>query len=101
MLETGESKLKMDNGALKHICLWIVLLFLFFLLLYGVHQFFFSRMESRATNKISLIEPAMKNRTVKKDNETAINKISHYAEKEYYKSAKKEKSTLNNKIKTQ
>jgi len=91
MLETGESKPKMDNGALKHICLWIVLLFLFFLLLYGVHQFFFSRMESRATNKISLIEPAMKNRTVKKDNETAINKISHYAEKEYLINLQKKK----------
>ena len=95
MLETGESKLKMDNGALKHICLWIVLLFLFFLLLYGVHQFFFSRMESRATNKISLIEPAMKNRTVKKDNETAINKISHYAEKEYLINLQKRKKYIN------
>ncbi len=82
----------MDNGALKHICLWIVLLFLFILLLYGVHQFFSVRMRSRAINKISLIEPAMKNKTVKKDNETAINKISHYAEKEYLINLQKRKS---------
>ena len=83
----------MDNVALKHICLWIVLLLLFFLLLYGVHQFFFSRMESRTTKKTSLFEPAMKNRTVKKDNETAINKISHYAEKEYLINLQKKEKT--------
>ena len=60
----------MDNGVLKYICLWMVLLLLFFLLLYGVHQFFFSRMESRITKKTSLFEPAMKNTSVKKVDES-------------------------------
>ena len=80
----------MDNGVLKYICLWMVLLLLFFLLLYGVHQFFFSRMESRITTmfsllfeipflkrmesritkKTSLFEPAMKNTSVKKVDES-------------------------------
>jgi len=48
----------------------MVLLFLFFLLLYGVHQFFFSRMETRTTKKSSLFAPAMKNRSVKKVDES-------------------------------
>ncbi len=60
----------MDNGVLKYICLWMVLLLLFFLLLYGVHQFFFSRMESRITKETSLFEPAMKNTSVKKVDES-------------------------------
>ena len=51
----------MDNGVVKHICLWIVLLILFFLLLYGVYQFFFSKVDSRVKKRLSLIEPAMKN----------------------------------------
>jgi hypothetical protein len=46
----------MENGVLKHICVWILLLLLFILFLYGVHQFFFSRMEFRVKKKISLSE---------------------------------------------
>ena len=56
----------MDNGALKHICLWMILLLLFFLLLYGVYQFFSSRMEIRVEKKTSLVEPAKNNIPVKK-----------------------------------
>jgi hypothetical protein len=47
----GEIDLTMGNVALKHICLWMFLLLLFFLLLYGVHLFFFSRAESRIEQK--------------------------------------------------
>jgi len=70
----------MDNRALKHICLWIVLLLLFILLLYGVHQFFFPRMRSRAINKIPLIEPAMKNTSTKKTTELKGIQFSFYSE---------------------
>jgi hypothetical protein len=47
MKERGEMDLTMGNVALKHICLWMFLLLLFFLILYGVHLFFFARAESR------------------------------------------------------
>ena len=86
----------MDNGALKYICLWIFLLLLFFLLLYGVHQFFFSRMGSLATNKISLTEHAIKNTAVKKDNETERKTISFYSEYHQSKPIEKENRTLIN-----
>ena len=56
----------MNNGALKHICLWMILLVLFFLLLGGVYLFFSSRMEIRVEKKTSLVELAKKNIPVKR-----------------------------------
>jgi len=85
-----------DNGALKYICLWMVLLLLFFLLLYGVHQFFFSRMESRTTKKTSLTEHAIKNTSVKKDNATERKTVSFYSEYHQSKPIEKENRTLIN-----
>jgi len=45
-------------------------------LLYGVHQFFFSRIESRTTKETSLFEPAMKNTSVKKVDESPYYKTT-------------------------
>jgi ABC-type multidrug transport system fused ATPase/permease subunit len=59
--ESGEIDHTMGNVALKHICLWMFLLLLFFLLLYGVHLFFFSRAESRLEQKISETKSTMGN----------------------------------------
>jgi hypothetical protein len=51
----------MANVALKHICLWMFLLLLFFLILYGVHLFFFARSGSRIEQKISDVPVTMQN----------------------------------------
>jgi hypothetical protein len=59
--KSGETDLAMANVALKHICLWMFLLLLFFLILYGVHLFFFSRAESRIEQKISGTKVTMEN----------------------------------------
>ena len=47
------SKIKADKGALKYICLLIVSLVVFFLVLYGVHNFFYSRVNSTISNDVS------------------------------------------------
>ena len=53
----------MDTGALKHICTWILLISLFFLLLYGVRLLFFSSVEPRAKKEMSSVKSAIKNNT--------------------------------------
>jgi len=64
----------MDNGALKHICLWMFLLLLFFLVLYGVHLFFFSRTESRIEQKRSATKPAIQNNTLPTNDSISMEK---------------------------
>ena len=50
----------MDAGALKHIFIWIVLISLFFLLLFGVHLLFFPSVEPRVVKEKSSVEPVIK-----------------------------------------
>jgi len=64
----------MNNGALKHICLWMFLLLLFFLVLYGVHLFFFSRAEFRIEQKRSATKPAMQNYTLPTNDSISMEK---------------------------
>ena len=54
----------MDAGALKHIFMWIVLISLFFLLLFGVHLLFFPSVEPRVIKEKSSVEPVIKNNTL-------------------------------------
>ena len=55
MGEKQLSKIKADKGALKYICLLIVSLVVFFLVLYGVRNFFYSRVNSTISNDVSLM----------------------------------------------
>jgi len=62
----------MDTGALKHICIWIVLISLFLLLLYGVHLFSFSSMEPPVQKEKSSVEPLIKNNALLVFNKLSI-----------------------------
>ena len=54
----------MDAGALKHIFIWIVLISLFFLLLFGVHLLFFPSVEPKAIKDTSLVQHGITNKAM-------------------------------------
>ena len=56
MQEKQLSKIEANKGALKYICLLIVSLVVFFLVLCGVHNFFYSRVNSTISNDVSLMK---------------------------------------------
>lgn len=67
-----ESNFAMDAGALKHIFIWIVLISLFFLLLFGVHLLFFPSVEPRVIKEKSSVEPVIKKNSLLVFNKSPI-----------------------------
>ena len=55
MQEKQLNKIKANKGTLKYICLLIVSLVVFFLVLCGVHNFFYSRVNSTISSDVSLV----------------------------------------------
>jgi hypothetical protein len=71
----------MDAGALKHIFIWIVLISLFFLLLFGVHLLFFPRVESQVIKEKSSVQPVLKNNSLLVFNKLCIKPCAVHIQK--------------------